>query len=117
MPPKNKTVEEPLEPTAPTPAEAAAAEATPAGPPQIVVPFRGVDFKIPADILRDARFRMAIASMQDHNIVYEALGQENVPAFLNLIQRGDEWSDVSVEFLGALSKAAGWGNSRASRPS
>jgi hypothetical protein len=114
--PAKKQTEPPLEPTEPTAAEAAAAEATPERT-AIIVQFRGTDFRIPADILSDARFRMAIASMQDHNIVYEALGQDNVPAFLNLIQRGDQWSDVSVEFLGALSKAAGWGNSQASRRS
>lgn len=102
--------------TEPTAAEAAATEAA-NEPAVIIVPFRGQDFRIPADILLDARFRLAIASMQDHNMVYEALGPENVPLFLNLVQRGDQWADVSNEFLGALSKAAGWGNLSASRRS
>lgn len=106
-----KTVAPPAEPT---PLEAAEAEATGtdvAADAPFVVPFRGTNFEVPRDILTDARFRMSLAMMQDHQIVFEALGPNQASLFISLISRGEKMPDVSAEFLEALNKAAGWGNS------
>jgi hypothetical protein len=91
------------------PAEAAAAEVLAEG--KLTIPFRGADFVIDRDILSSARFLIAIASGQDHRILFEILGPENVDRFMLTLKRGETLPVVAAEFLGAVNKSAGWGNS------
>lgn len=108
--PRAQVVKRPPEPT---PAEAAAAEAVDGtvGPQPIKVEFRGQTFDIRGDIINKARFRLALASMMDHQIVYEALGPINAAVFLALVTPDDDMDEVAAEFIASLNKAAGWGNS------
>lgn len=102
--------EEAVAPAGPTPAEAAAEEAVDPNAP-FVVPFRGVDFTVERAILNDARFRMALASMQNNQIMYEALGPSQSLQFISLISRGETIDAIAKEFFASLNATAGWGNS------
>lgn len=102
--------EETPAPAEPTPAEAAAEEAVDPNAP-FKVPFRGVDFTVDRAILNDARFRMALASMQNNQIMYEALGPSQSLQFIALINRGETIDAIAKEFFASLNATAGWGNS------
>ena len=91
------------------PAEAAAAEVLAEG--KLTIPFRGAKFTIDRDILTSARFLIAIASGQDHRILFEIIGPENVDRFMLTLKRGETLPAVAAEFLESVSKVAGWGNS------
>jgi hypothetical protein len=107
MPPRSKTAAtEP--PTAP---EAAAAEATETAKP-IIVPFRGDDFTIERDTFASARFLLAMASSQDHKILFELLGPNQADRFIRLCNPGEGLLAVEMEFFEALNTAdGGQGNS------
>lgn len=100
------------EPTAaldgPNAAEAALADVTDA---PLLVTFRDFEFKIEKEVLTSARFLLAIASDQPHRIIFEILGPEQAAIFIGLLTRGESILSVSAEFLPAVNKAAGWGNS------
>jgi len=102
MPPKDKI----------NAAQAAAAETL--DPVPLVFKFRERQFTVERDVLVSARFLMAIASGQDHRIMFETLDPKDVDRFMTTLQRGESLPVVAAEFLGAVSAAAGWGNSRSS---
>lgn len=106
MPPRAKQAPEP--PNAP---EAAAAEATDTAKP-IIVPFRGEDFTIERDTFASARFLLAMASSQDHKILFELLGPNQADRFIRVCKPGEGLLEVEMEFFEALNLAdGGSGNS------
>lgn len=133
MPPKKKTAQKVAAPAAVVgdagddaadaaagldgdkPAEAAVAEALAPPVDTLTIEFRGLELTIEREILRSARFLVAMASGQDHRILFEIIGLRNVDRFMSVLQRGEQLPAVAAEFLEAVGKAAGWGNSGSSR--
>ena len=94
-----------------TPAEAAAAEALNDG--DVEVEFRGQKFVIKAETLRSARFRLAVASGNDAQMVYELLASNpfDEQRLFALADRGEDGLEFFGEFFAAYAKASGQGNS------
>lgn len=99
---------------APTPAEAADVETRGVDGP-FIVPFRDYKFEVPRDIINDAHFVFSLAMPGTQATIYQALGARQAGVFLALVKPGEQWVDVSNEFMTALNAAAGWGNSSPSR--
>ena len=109
-PPRAET--KPADDVEPNPAEAAAAEAD--GNP-ITFVFRKVEFTAPRDITSNARYRFGFAGARYDEVVLAVLQASDDKTaygkFMSLIGPGDQFLEVAAEFIGALSTAAGWGNS------
>jgi hypothetical protein len=95
--------------TTTTPAEAAAAEALNEG--DVAVEFRGATFVIPDDIYSTPAVVMALASGQDHKILYHLLGDREADRWVRLCKPGESFRDAASEFFEAYGKASGQGNS------
>lgn len=109
MPPRAKKIEE-----SPTPAETAAAEATPEQQDDtILVPFRGTDIPVPnpAKAARSFALQMAFASGNDARILYELIGDRGTRMIQSLIGPADDFVAVVREFFEAYGQVTGQGNS------
>jgi hypothetical protein len=113
MPPKTKTEKIPDAPAedAPTPAEAAAADAADA---DLKVVFRDLTFTVPRARTRSLHFQMALSTLNYAAIMTETLDPQQQFQILQVVDRGEDVFDAAAEYLGALSKAGGWGNSPSS---
>ena len=116
MPPKKKTddskpVDQDVEVTDPTPAEAAAAEAT---GDDLIVHFRKTDFTVPRARVDSLHFKLAIANMDYASMMTETLDAAQQFQLLQLVTRGEDPLEVANEYMTALSKAGGSGNSPSS---
>lgn len=96
------------------PVEAIDAAADEAATADLVIPWRGIKLSVSREVLTSARFLLALRSGQDHTILAEILGPENNDTFMATLRRGEQMPPVAAEFLGAVSAAAGWGNSEPS---
>lgn len=109
MPPTQKKPKDTL------PAEAADIEANPpaAGdtPPPIIIQFRGQEFSVAREVTTSAQFIFSLALPGTQTTIYQALGPIQAATFIALMKPGEQWLDVSNEFMKAFNAAAGWGNS------
>jgi hypothetical protein len=76
----------------------------------ITVTFRGQEFVIERAILTSARFMLAMASGQGHNMMFELLGPVDSGRFIDLCERGEQLPDVTRDWFDALNATAGTGN-------
>src|SRR3954468_12394492 len=100
-----------VEPEGPTPAEAAAGGAANT---DLTVHFRDVDFVVPRNRVDSLHFKLAIANMDYASMMTETLDPAQQFQLLQMVTRGEDPFEVANEYMTALSKAGGSGNSPSS---
>lgn len=91
------------------PVEAAADEAV--GDGDVTVEFRSQKFTVKGDTRRSVQFALALASRQDHVLLYQMLGPIDSDRFIRLCSPGESFTTVAAEFFESYERASGQGNS------
>lgn len=104
----------PTEPAKPSPAEAAAAEATPEQQDDtITVPFRGAQIPVPnpAKTTESFAVQMALAAGSNAKLLYALVGERGTRMIQATLKPDDAFLDVVEEFFTAYGEVTGQGNS------